>query len=370
MNKQERTTTYDDVFRTECTKLKLFLVPIINELFGTEHTVEDAEIDLLLNEHHNLAKADENAKGIPEKITDSCIRLDGKLYHIECQSTSDNSILIRLVEYNMLIALDQASFENNSEKLIIELPASALLMLRRGQDGRKQSELKAEYRYSLKRLTMKIPVLNVQAYSIEEIFEKKLFFLIPFFIMRYEAALKKLKKMRPAGSVEDPNAVKAAAIAAIAKNEKKVLDSKNVYDTIKSDLKEIERRLIQSYQSGDMTENDFRNLLELTRIILNKECDGLDDAYKEGLVNAMGGHIVELATDREEKRYQQGVAQGVAQEKAKGEIERRKLQDESRRLQAESRELQAKNERLSKEIEELKAALEVALQSGAIPHRP
>ncbi|MCR5791033.1 MAG: hypothetical protein K6G83_14220 [Lachnospiraceae bacterium] len=337
MGEQERTTTYDDVFRTECSKLKLFLVPIINELFGTEHTVEDAELDLLLNEHHNLSKADENAKGIPEKITDSCIRLDGKLYHIECQSTSDGSILIRLVEYNMLIALDQASYECNEKKLIIELPASALLMLRRGKDGIKQSELNAEYRYGAKRLTMKIPILNVQAYSIGEIFEKKLFFLIPFFIMRYEAALKELKKIRPAENAEDLIEVKIAAIVA---KEKKVLESKNDYDTIKSDLKEIERRLIQSYQSGDMTENDFRNLLELTRIILNKECDGLDDVYKEGLVNAMGGHIIELQTDREQ-RYEE---------------ERRKLQDESRERQAEI-------ERLNKENEELKAALRAALQT-------
>ncbi|MCR5791032.1 MAG: hypothetical protein K6G83_14215 [Lachnospiraceae bacterium] len=152
------------------------------------------------------------------------------------------------------------------------------------------------------------------------------------------------------------------------------MESKNVYDTIRSDLKEIERRLIQSYQSGDMTENDFRNLLELTRIVLNKECDGLDNTFKEGLVNAMGGHIIELQTDREQ-RYEQTIAKSEEErrklqaERSKLQAESSKLQAESSKLQAERSKLQAENEKLSKEIEELKAALEAALQAGAVPHR-
>lgn len=38
-------------------------------------------------------------------------------------------------------------------------------------------------------ISYSIPVLKVQRYSIEEIFEKELYFLIPFFIFSYEKSL-------------------------------------------------------------------------------------------------------------------------------------------------------------------------------------
>ena len=34
-------TPFDDVFKTECEKLKPFLVPLIKEIFGLECTIEE-----------------------------------------------------------------------------------------------------------------------------------------------------------------------------------------------------------------------------------------------------------------------------------------------------------------------------------------
>ena len=70
-------TIFDDVFRTMIEKIPQLAIPLINEVFQTSYS-EDVEIIQLQNEHHQ-----ENG----EIITDSCLRIGKKLYHIECQST-------------------------------------------------------------------------------------------------------------------------------------------------------------------------------------------------------------------------------------------------------------------------------------------
>ena len=67
-------TIFDDVFRTMVEKIPQLAVPLINEVFQTSYP-EDVEIIQLRNEHHQ-----ENG----EIITDSCLRIGRKLYHIEC----------------------------------------------------------------------------------------------------------------------------------------------------------------------------------------------------------------------------------------------------------------------------------------------
>ena len=41
-----------------------------------------------------------------EIITDSCLRIGDMLYHIECQSLDDETMAVRMVEYDFAIALE------------------------------------------------------------------------------------------------------------------------------------------------------------------------------------------------------------------------------------------------------------------------
>ena len=72
-------TIFDDVFRTMIEKMPYLAVPLINEVFHTSYP-ENVPIVQLRNEHQQ-----ENG----EIITDSCLKIAGKLYHIECQSVDD-----------------------------------------------------------------------------------------------------------------------------------------------------------------------------------------------------------------------------------------------------------------------------------------
>ena len=175
---------YDDVFRTllnDCTSL---IIPVVNEVFG-EHYTGDENIKFLQNEHFM------NIQGMntKEKITDSCFLIEGKTvkkYHIECQSTTDKSMMIRMFEYDSQIALDDSEILN--EKLILSFPNSAVIYLRHTRHT--PSAMIIEIRTPGGNICYKIPVMKIQIYTIDAIFDKKLLFLIPFHIFCYENRLK------------------------------------------------------------------------------------------------------------------------------------------------------------------------------------
>ena len=101
-------TIFDDVFRTIAQKMPYLLIPLINEVFGTEYG-EDQEFIQLRNEHYEK---------FGKVITDSIIQIGGHLYHIECQSEKDGSITVRILEYDFAIAMEHTT---RSEDGMVEI---------------------------------------------------------------------------------------------------------------------------------------------------------------------------------------------------------------------------------------------------------
>ena len=128
----KRATPYDDVHRTLVTDCKQLMIPMVNEVFGENYSGTE-EVILLQNEIF-MHQQEETEK----RIQDSSfviVALDRgrKWYHLECQSTIDGSMLVRMYEYDSQAAIQ-----------------------------------------------------NAVMYSVDEIFEKRLYYLIPFHIFTYE----------------------------------------------------------------------------------------------------------------------------------------------------------------------------------------
>lgn len=98
------------------------IIPLINEVFGTDYP-GDIPIVQRRNEHYTRKGA---------IITDSHLFIADKIYHIECQSTSDSTMVIRMIEYDFAAALEFAEKENG--KYRIYFPQSCVLYLR-GKNG-------------------------------------------------------------------------------------------------------------------------------------------------------------------------------------------------------------------------------------------
>ena len=167
-------TIFDDVFRTMLEKMPELAVPLINEIFGTSYP-EDIEIIQRRNEH-------QTKQG--EIITDSQLLIAEKIYHLECQSTQDSEMVVRMIEYDFSIGLE--TMEKEEGKYRMYLPHSSILYLR----GNKKTEKLTIEVVAPEGETWeyKVPAVYVGHYTKEEILEKRLFFLLPFYIMRYEKA--------------------------------------------------------------------------------------------------------------------------------------------------------------------------------------
>lgn len=111
-------TIFDDVFRTIVEKMTYLVVPLINEVFHTSYP-EDVKIVHLRNEHQ-LEDG--------ELITDARFLIGDKVYHIECQSTDDTTMAIRMFEYDFAIAME--SRWRAGRKFYVEFPRSCVIYLR------------------------------------------------------------------------------------------------------------------------------------------------------------------------------------------------------------------------------------------------
>jgi hypothetical protein len=176
MNKNPKPTTFDSVFRTIAQKMPEMMVALINEAFG-EHYSDNVKITQLRNEFIT-----ENGK----IITDSIFFINGKYYHIECQSNPDNTMEVRMIEYDFMIAHEHV--EKKDGRYVLRFPESAVLYLRHNKNTPDKFKVIVEMPNG-QSIDYDTRVIKAQNYTADEIFKKKLLVLVPFYLMRYEDEL-------------------------------------------------------------------------------------------------------------------------------------------------------------------------------------
>ena len=246
-------TIFDDVFRTMIEKIPYLAVPLINEVFHTSYP-EDVKITQLRNEHQQKDG---------EIITDSCLLIGKKMYHIECQSTDDTTMAIRMIEYDFAIAVENA--EKQGRRYRIEFPRSCVLFLR--SSGNTPDYLEADVIFpDGKTHVYSIPAIKMADYTKDHIFEKNLLMLLPFYIMRYE---KKKHDMR-----------KNLELLQILLDE---------YDEIRINL---EKELTETGKA-ELYTNLTKLIVKIADHIFEKEED-----IRKGIGDVMGGKVLELESER------------------------------------------------------------------------
>ncbi len=248
---------YDGAFRTILNDCRKLIIPVINEIFGEDYT-GDEKIDFFPNEHF-IDQQDEADK---KRITDTNFRITGKTikkYHLECESGyPDGRITIKLFEYDAQIALDEGDI--TEETLTVTFPNTAVLYLR----SRKKTPDRMKYVIITPGGTVRydIPVMKVQTYSLNDIFEKRLLLLIPFYIFSHEDRF----------SEYDSNMQKLGKL-------------KSEYQDILERLDELERQ-------GEIGAFDKRTIIELSGDVIKEIAQKYKNVQK-GVGDIMGGALIE-----------------------------------------------------------------------------
>ena len=262
-NTTEHSTIFDDVFRTIAQKMPQLLIPLINEVFHTSYSDED-HFEQLRNEHYEK---------FGTVVTDSIIRIGNHIYHLECQSSKDKTMVIRMFEYDISIAIEHASFESN-DIWEIEFPQSCVLYIRNHRSLPDFHEAIVKFADGQK-IRYRVPIIQAKKYTVDRIFEKRLLILLPYHILRYEHFLKHngtdLKKVQH------------------------LLD----------DFRKINRKLEET------SEKEQKSHLYMDMIVLIEAIADYiipeDNEIRKGLGEIMGGKILKL---RSEELLEQGEARG------------------------------------------------------------
>ena len=267
---------YDGAFRTILNDCRKLIIPVINEIFKEHYTGEE-EIRFFPNEHF----LDQQDAADKERITDTNFQIIGRIvkkYHLECESSlPDGKITIRLFEYDAQIALDEG--EVTEETLTVTFPNTAVMYLR----AYKKTPDKMKYVIITPGGTVQydVPIMKVQSYSLDEIFEKRLLMLIPFYIFSHEKSFSEYNN-----------------------NEQKLEELKAEYRIILERLDDLEKQ-------GIIGAFDKRTIIDLSSDVINEIARKYENVQK-GIGAMMRGPLIQTEARTILNR---GISQGISETK-------------------------------------------------------
>lgn len=287
----ESNTIFDDVFRTMLEKMPQLAIPLINEVFGTSYP-EDIEIIQKRNEHQT-----QNGR----IITDSHLLIANRIYHIECQSTDDSTMVIRMIEYDFAISLEHVQKENGRYRMYF--PQSCVLYLR---GTKKRDTISVEIVMpDGNAVEYTVPVVQVQRFTCDDMMQKHLLFLLPYHVIKYE-------------------------------QEKELDTDSEKWKELLDEYAKIEKYLEKNFlEKGN--EKAYRDMVEL--IIRIADYVFRDkEKVKKGFGDVMGGKVLELESDKLiqrgiEQGLEKGIQQGIAMERKNTELVRRKAEEAEEEIQ-------------------------------------
>ncbi len=185
-------TPFDDVFRTLVVEHGSLVINLINEMFpGTNYSGNEKIIPLneiyLIN--HDTGEQD-------KRILDSAMAIissDGtrRIFHLECQSTSDGDMIVRIFEYDTQIALKTSGIVNGNT-LEVTMPHTGILYLRSTNSTPDKMTIKV-ITPSAESVSYEVPIMKLKDYNCDAILDKELYFLIPFYLFNFESDFDKIE---------------------------------------------------------------------------------------------------------------------------------------------------------------------------------
>ncbi|MDD6428359.1 MAG: hypothetical protein PUF90_02635 [Lachnospiraceae bacterium] len=272
-------TPYDDVFRTMMGKSGSLRVAFLNEMFHPAKPIStDARIVEVVNEYFS-----EEGNGAQHRlITDDVIRIDGQTFHIECQSLPDGTILVRMFEYDIAIALKDSRYEDYH--LTIDIPVSGVLFLRSTKSI--PDEMEVTINAAGESLNYSVVTMKLSDYTLDDLIRKDLIFLFPFYIFNME-------------------------------REVRSYDRPGSREKLASSVTELIEYINRSYNEGRMTYDKYLLVTDMMKKVTDNLSSRYSKARKE-LDEIMGGKILQF---RGEELYNEGREEGRVEGRKEGREE-------------------------------------------------
>nr|MCR4891628.1 hypothetical protein [Lachnospiraceae bacterium] len=256
----------------KCPRMALFL---INEMFYKTGLIDEEydgteRIELLNQKLLDLEFGDLE---LDQRI--SVYKTEKRTFHLECQSTSDGTMILRMIRYDTRTALDEAQYTSSSIR--VKIDDSGLIFLRSTRNTPDVMTIFLEVPQG-QSVSYHIPVIRMMNYSLDYLIEHRLYMLLPFLFFNYEKQLEK------------------------------VSHDSSLYEEIQALYNTIINRLRELTYSEDISAYEANTLYEALRIVF--EALGKTSKAEQEVADIMGGEILEFRAD---KYYNAGLADGRAE---------------------------------------------------------
>ena len=337
---------WDEIMKKEAFLMPEQLFPLIKEVHGKVYD-KGTEIYPLATEF-SVDRIKEGTPQIASIRADITVIVAKKdIYHFECQIDNDGTMVIRMFEYDVNIALNYIT--ETEDGMELRFPHSAVLFLQ--DNGNIPDELVCKIKFQDGGIYQyRVPTIKVQTYTLEEIKEKHLCVLIPFLPLRFQKNMKAIQKQK-----EDIKRNKLVT--------KQKVELSSLYEQImllleeevaNGYLSETNRKTIISLLGKSMIRVFYRNeellreVITMTEPILELEFEKVE-RYKRELKKLAEEYKKELETQSAE--YEKALeSQSTEYEKA---LESQSAEYE-KALESQSKQHEKEIAELKKQIEELK----------------
>lgn len=268
--KNESSTPYDDAFKTMMAKSGNLRLAFINEMFHLKEPLKpDTQIENMATEYY----IDDDGNGSQKKIlNDSVFHINGKTYHIECQSLDDGTILVRMFEYDVAIGIRESEY--SEYHLTVRMPQSGVFFLRRTSQTPEKMTVTIDTTGGS--VDYNVDVLLLSDYSLDDLVEKNLLFLFPFYMFNLEKEFSKCEH-------------------GDAKSNEKVIGSMN----------ELMEHVNDLFRSREINAHEYLLLTSMLRKVTDNLAKKYNKVRKE-LDDIMGGKVIEFEWEKSYKAYNEG----------------------------------------------------------------
>ncbi len=253
---------YDDVYRTLLEDCPQLLIPLVNEIFNEHFTKED-QVVFSQDVHMTKGQTGEPSR----RTTDSSFEIIGivkKKYLIEEQTWPDNSILIRLFEYTVLVARDTGVVDGDVLK--VEFPNCAVLYLHSTKNT--PSKMRIEAKAPTGVLPIDILVMKLRDYTLDDMIEKDLLFLFPFYLFRFSDYI-------------------------LAKCDQ---DTERL-EPVRNDYRRMREHLARLVDAGELSAFYRYTIINLNNVVVENLARKYPNVVK-GVQSVMGGKVIETEAKR------------------------------------------------------------------------
>ena len=235
-NLKKQYNLWDETIKRQVQLYPKQILPLIHEVFQKDYC-ENVDIELLSTEYAVPDMKNNSTNELHSIFADLTIHIaKADIYHIECQMDDEKEMVLRVIEYDLHIALKHGVHWNSkTEKLEMKFPKSVILYLDHTQNTPDSETCRltfadgTTYQYH-------VPVMKVQNYTPKDIKEKNLRILMPFLPIRFRHAITK-----GTSSAKEKS-----------KNELTIM------------LRECMIIINQQFQNHTITEREMKDLIKLT----------------------------------------------------------------------------------------------------------